>query len=415
MSTKQEVESEGSKSDALLNSHIVVFVKELRTEGYAERTLKKKRSVSKAFAAWMRRNGISLHELSESHIAAFVSRLPRKRKARAKLERSVLGLLLQFLRRRAEVPKLLQSRDALPGEELLERYVTYLRKDRALAENSILVYAPFIRDFIRDELSTGSCPSINALDAATIQKFILGHIPDRSSEYKRLLATALRSFFRFLFVCGELSRDLSVAVPTVRKRQRPGVPAFLSPEEIKRVIAATDQSTTTGRRDRAILLLLARLGLRAGEVVTLELDDIHWRSGEILVRGKGGFNESLPLLADVGKALAQYLRVDHRTKSDRRVFHRVYAPPIGLAGPAAVGHIVRHALRQAGVQRRGRGAAHLFRHGLATQMIRKGASLAEISEVLRHHSLNTTAVYAQVSFEALRSVARPWPVLEGER
>jgi site-specific recombinase XerD len=193
------------------------------------------------------------------------------------------------------------------------------------------------------------------------------------------------------------------------------VPAFLSPEEINRVLAATDRSTATGRRDHAILLLLARLGLRAGEIVTLELDDIRWRSGEIIIRGKGRIIESLPLPADVGEALARYLHEDRSIREGRRVFRRVYAPAVGLTGPAAVGHIVRLALKRAGVQRSGRGAAHLFRHGLATQMIRKGASLAEISEVLRHRSLNTTAVYAQVSFEALRTLARPWPVIRGDR
>jgi len=180
------------------------------------------------------------------------------------------------------------------------------------------------------------------------------------------------------------------------------------------VLAATDQSTA-GRRDYAILLLLARLGLRAGEIVTLELNDIRWRIGEIVIRGKGRVIESLPLPADVGAALAQYLREDRSIREGRRVFRRVYAPPVGLTGPAAVGHIVRLSLTRAGVQRSGRGAAHLFRHGLGTQMIRKGASLAEISQVLRHRSLNTTAIYAQVSFEALRTVARPWPVIRGAR
>jgi site-specific recombinase XerD len=179
------------------------------------------------------------------------------------------------------------------------------------------------------------------------------------------------------------------------------------------VIAATDRSTLTGRRDYAVLLLLARLGLRAGEIVLLELDDIHWRTGEIVIRGKGRVVEPLPLLADIGEALARYLCEDRRANTSRRVFQRVYPPHVGLTGPAAIGHIVRRALARAGVRRSGRGAAHLFRHGLATHMIQRGASLTEISEVLRHRSLNSTAVYAQVSFEALRTVARPWPVTRG--
>ena len=302
----------------------------------------------------------------------------------------------------------------LEGDQpLVSRYVNYLRKDRGLAENSILVYTPFVRGLLADQVAKAGAVSVQAFDAPAIRCFLLDHIRGRSGEYARLLATALRSFFRFLFLCGDLATDLSGSVPTVCKPRRTVAPTFLSPDEIERAISATDRSTLTGRRDRAVLLLLARLGLRAGEIVLLELDDVHWRTGEIIIRGKGRVIEPLPLLADIGEALAGYLREDRRVGESRRVFQRVYPPYVGLTGPAAVGHIVRGALARAGVRRPGRGAAHLFRHGLATQMVRSGASLTEISEVLRHRSLNTTAVYAHVSFEALRTVARPWPVKGG--
>jgi len=193
------------------------------------------------------------------------------------------------------------------------------------------------------------------------------------------------------------------------------VPAFLLHEEVERVLSATDRSIPRGRRDYAILLFLARLGLRAGEVVRLELGDIRWRTGEFVVRGKGRVLDRLPLLADVGEALALYLRKDRGRRSSRRVFLRMWAPRVGLTGPAAVGHVVRAALARAGLRRTSRGAAHLFRHSLATRMIRHGASLAEISEVLRHRSQNTTEIYAKVDFEALRGVARPWPGAGGAR
>ena len=296
-------------------------------------------------------------------------------------------------------------------EPLVNRYLHYLRNERGLAKNSVLVYAPFVRGLLVDQVAKTGGVSVDAFDATSIRTFLLERIHGRSAEYARLLATALRSFFRFLFLCGDRPTDLSASIPTVCKPRRTAVPAFLSPEEIDRVIAAIDRSTLTGRRDHAVLLLLARLGLRAGEIVFLELDDIHWRIGEIVIRGKGGMVDRLPLLADIGEALALYIRQDRSVSESRRVFQRVYPPHVGLTGPAAIGHIVRQALARAGVRRSGRGAAHLFRHGLATQMIRRGASLTEISEVLRHRSLNTTAVYTQVSFEALRTVARSWPVL----
>jgi len=169
-----------------------------------------------------------------------------------------------------------------------------------------------------------------------------------------LLVTALRSFFRFLFVHGDLATDLSTSVPTVRRYRHATVPSFLTSADMDRVLAATDRSTRTGRRDYAILVLLARLGLRAGEIVALELDDIRWRSGELVIHGKGRVIEHVPLLADVGEALAPYLREDRRASASRRVFQRVLAPQGGLAGPAAVGHIVRRALAHAHVQRTGR-------------------------------------------------------------
>jgi site-specific recombinase XerD len=247
-------------------------------------------------------------------------------------------------------------------------------------------------------------------DTLAIRKFILGHIDNRSGEYVRLLATSLRSFFRFLFLSGRIPRDLSPSIPRVCKYRHATPPAFLVPEEVERVLAMTDRSTPTGRRDYAILILLARLGLRAGEIVVLELDDLRWRTGEIIVHGKGRIVDQLPLLRDIGDALTNYLREDRGVSASRKVFLRMWAPRIGLTGPAAIGHIVRRALVRAGIRRTGRGAAHLFRHGLATNMIRHDASMSEISEVLRHQSQTTTAIYAQVSFEALRTVALPWPV-----
>jgi site-specific recombinase XerD len=257
--------------------------------------------------------------------------------------------------------------------------------------------------------------SQDAFDTLKIRSYLLAQTKNRSDEYTRLLAISLRSFFRFLFLVGDTVRDLSSSIPMIRKHRMSKPPLFLSPEQTERVLAATDRSTSTGRRDYAVLALLARLGLRAGEVVLLELDDIRWRSGEIIIRGKGRLIDHLPLVCDVGEALAAYIRDDRGVSSSRRVFLRTWAPRIGLTGPAAVGHIVRRALARADIRRAGRGAAHLFRHGLATKMIRHGASLAEIAEVLRHRSQNTTAIYSQVSFETLRMVAQPWPIAGGVR
>lgn len=202
------------------------------------------------------------------------------------------------------------------------------------------------------------------------------------------MAVALRSFCHFLFLRGDTPRDLSDSIPTVSKWWQSSVPAFLTHARTRRKDPriCMDRSTPCGRRDYAILLLLARLGLRAGEIVALGLDDIRWRSGELVIHGKGQMVEHVPLLSDVGEALAIYLHDDRGASASRRVFLRMWALRVGLAGSAAIGHIVRLAFAHAGFRPACRGAAHLFRHGLATTMIRHGASMAEIAEVLLAHT-----------------------------
>ena len=331
------------------------------------------------------------------------------------MEMAVLRLFLGYLRLEAGLPTPLLRIASSPASELHRRYVDYLRDERGLAENSISVYAPYIHHFLKAlERKCGSVSS-QRLDALIVQDCLLDCTRGRSSEYSRLVSIALRSFLRFLHLRGETAIDLSLSVPMFRRWRQATVPSLLSTKEVERILSATDRTTPTGRRDHAVLLLLARLGLRAGEVVALELGDIRWRTAEIVVHGKGRVIESLPLLSDIGKALSLYLRKDRGCSSSRRIFLRTYAPRVGLTGPASVGHIVRGAIARAGVHRRSRGAAHLFRHSLATRMIRNGASIAEISQVLRHRSQDSTAIYAKVAFETLRGVARPWPAIGGER
>jgi site-specific recombinase XerD len=392
--------------------HIEAFLEHLRTVGYADRTLLKKQWILAAFARWMKGETIALTHLDESVIAVFLKRSTGAPAYRTQSESAVLQLLLTYLRRESVVR--LQVTDESSIDSISDRYVDYLRQDRGLAENSVHVYAPFIRDFLRSQ-NTGDGASVlpEAFDAAMIRSHLLARSKGRSGEYMRLMAVALRSFCRFLFLRGDTPRDLASAVPTVRKWRQSSVPTFLTPEQEETILAYTDRSSPSGRRDYAILLLLSRLGLRAGEIVALELDDIRWRSAELVVHGKGQMVQHLPLLDDVGEALAMYLRDDRGASASRRVFLRMWAPHIGLTGPAAIGHIVRLAFTRAGFRPASRGAAHLFRHGLATTMIRHGASMAEIAEVLRHRSQDSTAIYAKVSFEALRGVARAWPATGG--
>jgi integrase/recombinase XerD len=406
---------QGETRQNLFDNHIKLFLLRLHSAGYAELTLRKKRPILRSFARWAKRREIGVLDFNDRHVVAFVADSSRRRKAFVMLQLSVMRHFLRYLRSGAgeQRPSVLENTSA--ADDLLRHYEDFLRRDRGLAENSIHVYLPFIRSFLTSHASRRGRAPQRLFNTLAIRNFIVGHIHNRSSEYVRLLATALRSFFRFFFLLGLIRQDLSLSVPRVCKYRHATPPAFLVPEEAERVLAMTDRSTPTGRRDYAILILLARLGLRAGEIVVLELDDLRWRTGEIVVHGKGRIVDQLPLLSDIGDALTTYLREDRGASASRKVFLRMWAPRIGLTGPAAIGHIVRRALVRAGIRRTGRGAAHLFRHGLATNMIRHGASMSEISEVLRHRSQTTTALYTQVSFEALRTVALPWPVAGGEK
>lgn len=401
----------GTPSD-LLSVHVEDFLGQLRTAGYADRTLRKKRTVVSAFARWMKDHRITLGCLVDSDVVAFSQRR-RRRADRIKAERVALRLLLQYLRAKGLINQAPVWVDASTNDLLERRFSEYLRQDRGLAENSLRVYVPCVRHFLAAQVSGHDAVSSISFDPSMVRRYLLTYSGNHSKEQIRLLVAALRAFLHFLFLRGDTSLDLSVSIPTVRTWRQTSVPTFLSPEDVERVLQTTDPKSCRGRRDHAILLLLSRLGLRAGEIVSLELGDLRWRSGEIVVRGKGRVVEHLPLLAEIGEALALYLQQDRGARASQRVFLRMYAPHAGLTGPAAVGHIVRLAFTRAGLRPSSRGAAHLLRHSLATVMIRQGASMAQIAEVLRHRSQNTTAIYAKVAFESLRCIARPWPVAGG--
>jgi site-specific recombinase XerD len=396
--------------DAELGAHVERFLEQLRAEGYAQSSWQRRRGVVLAFLRWARRHCIPFDEMEEAHVVAFLARSTRRTKDRVHVERSAARHFVRFLHGDAGKPGGWVKRSTGPASVIEQRYVDYLRRARGLAERSISVYAPYVRSFVAWLAARGRQPPLSGVTAADIREFLLEKTRGRSTEYSRLLTVAIRSLLRFLRVDGAVSADMSKAIPMMRAHRPIALRRPVAPAEVERILATADLATRRGRRDRAILLLLARLGLRAGEVARLELGDINWRTAEILVRGKGGLHDRLPLPADVGAALALHLREDRAGTASRRVFLRLSAPRVGFAGPCAVSAIARLALARAGIQRPPRAAAHLLRHSLATRMIRAGASLEEIGEILRHRSRATTELYAQVDIDALRSVARPWPL-----
>ena len=394
-----------------LDVHLAELLTTLAAEGYAEKTLHGNRRLSVPFIYWARDARLPVDELDEACIGVFLARPARRRSKRGDPERAALDQFLEHLRVVGAAPARRPSEPS-SAEVLVQRYFDHLRDGRGLCARSIAVYSPFVCAFVGAQRLP---QRVTSLDACAIRSYLLDRSRDRSASFVKLLTAALRSFLRFLFLDSETAADLSTAVPPVRRCRLAAVPPFLTPEEVEQVVAATDHSTARGRRALAILLLLARLGLRASEVVALELDDILWEVGEIVVRGKGRLHSRLPLLEDVGEALAVYLREARGRSTSRRVFLRRCAPHVGLSGPTAVCTVAREALQRAGLRPAGRVGAHIFRHSLATRMIRRGASLGEIAQVLRHRSIDTTQLYAKVDFEALRGVALPWPTEEASR
>jgi len=387
-----------------LESHLRMFAMSLMDRGYRKKTIQDKLYLLATLGRWFGRNKLATSQLDESLVSAFV-----KQKGRVHaLDLPTLRQFIDHLRKREVIPHCKVVPERSPLADILRAYEQYLRQERGLVPRTIRDHLFYVRKFLVERF--GKEPLVlEEIQAPDISGFILRHCRGLSIGRARWVITALRSFFRFLFQNGSLRSDLAASVLGVAHWQQATVPRYMSSEEVQRVLRACDRRTSIGRRDYAILLLLARLGLRAGEVVALQLDDIDWRSGEILVRGKGLRHDRMPLPDDVGKALASYLRRDRPPCQTRRVFVCMKAPYRGLAACGTLPTIVRCAIERANLHPPSKGA-HLLRHSLATAMLRSGATMGEIGEVLRHRNLNTTEIYAKVDFEGLRSLAHPWPV-----
>ena len=386
-----------------LDGHLTVFLETLVRAGYSEKTHHDKRRLLAPFIRWVRDAGLTTEDVNEVSVDGFLASPSRRRYG----HHTALRQFVEHLRLAGAVPQ--RATTPSPADGLFQEYLDYLRDKQGLSHNSIDVYSLYVRAFIVAQRLPEDAAT---LDALAVRQHQLDHSRHRSVSVTRLLAAALRSFLRFCFVDGMTAFNLSTAVLPVHQWQQAALPAFLTSEEVEKVIVAADGSTRRRCRDYAILLLLARLGLRASEVIALELDDIRWKSGEILVHGKGRLLDRLPLLEDVGEALARYLKTSRGPSSSRHVFLRLIAPREGLALPSIVSKISRETLQRAGLLPKGRVGAHIFRHSLATRMLQRGASLEEISQVLRHRSTSTTLLYTRVELEELRGVALPWPTAE---
>lgn len=380
--------------------------------GYATWSMRAQLWVLGHLERWLKRKRLALVVLNEKVLMQFLEHRQRGGHLGRSDSRTV-HQFLEHLRGQGVVPSVQPTVDNSPLARLKQRYEDYLRKERGLCRRTGERYWGFILKLLVARFGRGPI-CIRKLGPDDVSNFVLRHTRAGSPAVAQLMVTALRSFCRFLFRSGETKRDLARALPAVATWRLAEVPKYLETHEVERVIQTCNRGIAVGRRDYAILLLLARLGLRANEVASLELDDIDWRAGLLTVRGKGRYYDQLPLPPDVGEAIATYLRQDRPRCNTRRVFVRSRAPHGGFGRASSVGDVVRRALRRAELQPTHKGA-HLLRHSLATGMLRRGASLAEIGQVLRHRLSNTTEIYAKVDVSGLRSLAPPWPRTGGGR
>lgn len=291
-----------------------------------------------------------------------------------------------------------------PLEVMLDNYEHYLLRERGLLPSSVRGYRSVARKFISTHFGTEAL-ELQRLNAGDVTSFVLQASRSGSVSCAKQNVAGLRSLLRYLHVRGDLSNELASAVPAVACRRLVGLPKGLAPSEVRKLLLGCDRCTHIGRRDFVALLLMVRLGLRSGEVAALRLDDLDWTQGALVVRGKRRREDRLPLPQDIGEAIVSYLKRGRPRSTSRQLFLGLRAPHDGLRCPA-VARIVRRAGKRIGLLSL---HPHCLRHTAAMQMLRNGASLPSIGEVLRHQHFDTTAIYAKVDRSRLREVARPWP------
>jgi len=390
-----------------LASQVTAFAKWVREQGYARHPRYRRVLLAACFSRWLGLKAVGVRRVSSEHQAQYL----RVRARHVQIQSGdavALTQFMNFLRRRGMVPReKIPPRQLIPTEQVVRTFQRYLRKQRMLAEGTVVYYVAFVRKFLVDQFGHGPV-KLSRLSAGDVVRFVQRQAPSLHLKRAKLLTTALRSFLHYARYRGQVTCDLAAAVPTIASWSMSSIPRAIPANAVRRLLASINRRTPIGCRDYAILLLLARLGLRASEVVRLKLKDIDWNAGSITVQGKGDQGSVLPLPADVGSAIATYLRRGRARCGSRHVFLRTKAPIREFRGPASIAYLVQQNLARARIQAPTNGA-HQFRHALATEMLHHGASLAEIGDVLRHRSPETTKIYTSIDLDSLRTLALPWP------
>ena len=389
-----------------LRKYVGAYTDLLSAQGYKRPTLYPDTLLFASLDEWMRRTGLLVETLDEQTLERFLAYHMRARNSRRQPMRAALMRMLAMLRKIGVVapPRALAL---TPVEVCLREYAHYLENYRGFVATTIAGYCVPVRRLLVREYGTGPA-ELGTLRAPAIIRFIRNYVQYHGRISASYSTNALRSYFKFLCYRGTITLDLAAAVPSVAGWTLAGLPKQLPRGEVRRVLAHQERDNPIGLRNYAILLLLARLGLRSCEVAALRLEDIGWEDSRLNIRSrKGGRTIALPLPHDIGRAIAEYLKNGRPDCAVREVFVRHHSPMGGISR-VGVGHVARSAMLRSGITGVSMGA-HTFRHTLASELLRRGASLDEIGRILRHRDASTTAIYAKVDMNALRALAVRWP------
>ena len=392
--------------DGLLGAYVDGFAQQMLEQGYARASVRYALQLVADFGRWLSRCRIRVPQVNAERLACYQRYRSRSGHFRTG-DASILRRLLTLLSEQG-ITAVDPAVEPTSAERLEGEFRRYLEQERRLAPATVFNYLKFARRFLTENCRDGEV-RLDLVQAADVVRFVQREAARlHHAKRAKLMTTALRSLLQYARYRGLIKSDLRISVPTVANWSMASLPRSLSSDELQRLLSCCERGSAVGRRNWAILLLLARLGLRAGEVVALTLDDLDWAVGEICIRSAGTRADHLPIPQDVGEALADYLCHARPACASRRVFVRIRAPHRGFATSAAISTLVRRVLARAGLDPAHKGA-HLLRHTVATQMLRQGASLAEIGELLRHRNPQTTMIYAKVDLDLLRPLALPWP------
>ena len=355
-----------------LSEHLDAYAAAVAEQGYAHHSIGRQIVAIADFSLWLKHKHIEIEALDHQVVDRFLC-LRRRQQRVGRGDSKALDRMLSLLRQKGIVKPCPPTVADNACSKIAAEFDCYLLQELGRSPSTAKNYVPFIDQFLMERFQNRT-PDLALLRAPDVTGFVIRHAHQLSPVRAGIMLTALRSFFRYLLHRGAIATDLAGCVPAVPNWSLSTLPRFLPAAAVEKLLKCCDRKTAVGRRNHSILLLLARLGVRAGEVIKLSLDDIDWASGQIAIHGKGGRSAQLPLPADVGTALAAYLRRDRPPSASRRVFLRHRAPLTGFANPSTLSSIVRRALKHAGIESAHTGA-HVLRHSLATSMLRQGGSV----------------------------------------